>query len=71
MCVERSSSSFLFKNICSYELYKTALKKSCDEDLIVLDLLKTLAILSDTTVWRYAVDREDLKLYWNREVYQT
>ena len=28
------------------------------------ELLKTLAILSDTTVRRSAVDREDLKSYW-------
>ena len=28
------------------------------------DLLKALAILSDTTVRRSAVDREDLKPYW-------
>ena len=28
------------------------------------DLLKALAILSDTTVRRFAVDREDLKPYW-------
>ena len=27
------------------------------------DLLKTLAIISDTTVRRSTVDREDLKLY--------
>ena len=31
------------------------------------DLLKTLAILSDTTVRRSAVDREDLKPYWKSE----
>ena len=28
------------------------------------DLLKTLGILSDTTVRRSAVDQEDLKPYW-------
>ena len=28
------------------------------------DPLKTLAILSDTTVRRSAIDQEDLKLYW-------
>ena len=32
-----------------------------------LDLLKALAILSDTTVRRSAVDREDLKPYWKSE----
>ena len=31
------------------------------------DLLKALAILSDTTVRRFAVDREDLKPYWKPE----
>ena len=33
----------------------------------VPDLLKTLAILSDTTVRRSAVDQEDLKPYWKSE----
>ena len=28
------------------------------------DILKALAILSDTTVRRSVVDQEDLKLYW-------
>ena len=28
------------------------------------DVLKALAIVSDTTVRRSAVDRDDLKLYW-------
>ena len=31
------------------------------------DLLKALVILSDTTVRRSAVDREDLKPYWKSE----
>ena len=31
------------------------------------NLLKALAILSDTTVRRSAVDREDLKPYWKSE----
>ena len=31
------------------------------------DLLKALAILSDTIVRRSAVDREDLKSYWELE----
>ena len=31
------------------------------------DLLKSPAILSDTTVRRYEVDREDLKPYWKSE----
>ena len=31
------------------------------------DLLKALAIISNTTVIRSAVDREDLKPYWKSE----
>ena len=31
------------------------------------DLLKALAILSETTVRRYAVDREYLRPYWKSE----
>ena len=31
------------------------------------DLLKAVAVLSDTTVRRSAVDREDLKPYWKSE----
>ena len=34
---------------------------------VALDLLKALAILSDTIVRRSAVDREDLKPYWKLE----
>ena len=34
---------------------------------VVPHLLKALAIISDKTVRRNAVDREDLKLYWNSE----
>ena len=34
---------------------------------VVPDLLKALAILSDATVRRSAVDQEDLKLYWKSE----
>ena len=34
---------------------------------VASDLLKALAILSDTTVRRSAVDQEDLKPYWKRE----
>ena len=34
---------------------------------VAQDLLKALAILSDTTVRRSAVDREDLKPYWKSE----
>ena len=34
---------------------------------IALDLLKDLEILSDTSVRRSTVDREDLKPYWKSE----
>ena len=34
---------------------------------VAQNLLKALAILSDTTVRRSAVDREDLKPYWKSE----
>ena len=34
---------------------------------VALDLLKSLAILSDTTVRRSTVDREGLKPYWKSE----
>ena len=33
----------------------------------MLQVLKALAIVSDTTVRRSAVDREDLKPYWKSE----
>ena len=38
--------------------------KSSAAAQVALDLLKVLGILSDTTVRRAAVDREDLKPYW-------
>ena len=34
---------------------------------VALDLLRALAILSDTTIRRSAVDREDLKPEWKSE----
>ena len=34
------------------------------------DLLKTIAILSDATVRRSAVDQQDLKAYWKSTVNQ-
>ena len=40
------------------------LHKSSATAHVAPDLLKTLTILSDKTIWRYAVDQEDLKLYW-------
>ena len=40
---------------------------TCAAALVAPDLLKTLAILSDTTARRSAVDREDLKPCWKSE----
>ena len=34
---------------------------------VALNLLKALAVISDTNVRRSAVDREDLKPYWKSE----
>ena len=34
---------------------------------VARDMLKALAILSDTTVRRSAIDRENLKPYWKSE----
>ena len=34
---------------------------------VVLDLLKAIVILSDTTVRRFVVNQEDLKPYWKSE----
>ena len=50
--------------------YKTLLKAlyiSSATTQVAPDLLKALAILSDTTVRRSAVDREDLKPHWKLE----
>ena len=44
-----------------------ALDITCAAALVAPDLLKTLAILSDTTARRSAVDREDLKPYWKSQ----
>ena len=39
----------------------------CSTARVAPDLLKALAILSDTTVRRSPVDREDLKPYWDQK----
>ena len=39
----------------------------CATARVAPDLLKALAILSDTTVRRSAVDQEDLKWHWESE----
>ena len=46
---------------------KKALDISSATAWVAPDLLKALAIYSDTTVRRSAVDREDLKPYWKSE----
>ena len=46
VCIEISSFSFLFKNICSNEPYKIALQKSCDKSL-------TIVIRKGKTAWKY------------------
>ena len=45
----------------------TALDISSATTRVAPDLLKALAILSDTTVRRSAVDQEDLKPYWKSQ----
>ena len=50
-----------------YEDDQRALDISSVTARIALDLLKALAILSDTTMRRAVIDREDLKLYLKSE----
>ena len=49
------------------KLYWKSLDVSRTTARVAPDLLKALAILSDTTVRRPAVDREDVKPYWKSE----
>ena len=49
------------------KLYRKALNVSRVTARVAPDLLKALAVLSDTTVRRPAVDREDVKPYWKSE----
>ena len=49
------------------QILSNALKISSATAWLAASLLKALAILSDTTVRRSAVDGEDLKLYWKPE----
>ena len=44
-----------------------ALDKSSATARVAPDMLKAIAILSDTTVRRSVIDWEDLKLYWKSE----
>ena len=44
-----------------------ALEISSATAQVVPDLLKALAYLPDTTVWRSAIDLEDLKTYWQSQ----
>ena len=52
--------------IRTYSLLK-ALDISSAIARVAPDFLKAIAILSDTTVERAAIDREDLKPYWKLE----
>ena len=54
------------KYLACQTLSKT-LDISCTTDRVAPNLLKLLAILSDTTVRKSAVDRADLKSYWKSE----
>ena len=57
-------------NVCEEETYQTlskALDVSSATDPVAF-LSGTLAILSATTVRRFAVDREELKPYWKSEI---
>ena len=51
----------------AYQTLSKVLDISSATARIALDLLKMLAILSDTTVRRSAVDQDDLKPYWKSE----
>ena len=51
----------------AWQTLSKALDISSATARVVLDLLKALAILSNTTVRRSAVHREDLKPYWKSE----
>ena len=50
-----------------YQTLSKALDISSAKSWVFPDLLKALAILSDTTARRSAVDREDLKPYWKSQ----
>ena len=54
------------KYLACQNLSKT-LDISSTTDRVAPNLLKLLAILSDTTVRKSAVDRADLKPYWKSE----
>ena len=51
----------------AYQTLSKALDISSATARVAPDPLKALSILSDTTVRRSAVDREDLKPYWKSE----
>ena len=53
------------KTVC--QIMSKALDISNMKDRVGPDLLKGLTILSDTTVKRSVVDREDLKQYWSQK----
>ena len=56
--------TYVFCRRQACETLSIALDISSAPARVAPDLLKALVILSDTTVRRSAVDREDLKPYW-------
>ena len=58
---------FVKKTSKSYKTLSKALDISSATARVAPDLLKALAVLSDTTIRRSAVGREDLKPYWKSE----
>ena len=65
--MEAESSSLRLWRRSACQNHSKALNISSATVWIASDLLKALAFLSDTTLKRSAVDREDLKPYWKSE----
>ena len=61
---------FKFVKKIACQTLSKALDVSNGTARVAPDLLKTKAILSDTTVRRSAVDREDLKPYWKSDSFR-
>ena len=63
----RNSVRLTFGKKASMPTLSKALNISSAAACVAPDLLKVLAILSDASLRRSAVDREDLKPYWKLE----
>ena len=63
----RTSVRLMFGKKTSMPTLSKALNISSATARVAPDLLKALEILSDTSLRRSAVDREDLKPYWKLE----